>query len=105
MGRRHRAVPRLIVGQRSLDCELFAIFIDDDQKELVHGSQSCFRLTHDAFEAKLADESILPVSAEDESSPHGNRSAPLDSVADTAMIGEVCCANPSLRMFWISNDL
>jgi hypothetical protein len=33
-GRRYRAVPRLIVAQWSLHRELFAIFIDDNQKEL-----------------------------------------------------------------------
>ena len=46
-----------------------------------------------------ADESILPVSTGDESSSHGNRLASQDSVADTAMMGEVCRANPSLRVF------
>ena len=38
-GRRYRALEWLIVSQRPLDRELFAIFIDDNQKEFgrVHG--------------------------------------------------------------------
>jgi hypothetical protein len=33
-GRRYRALKWLIIGQRPLDGEQFAIFIDDNQKEL-----------------------------------------------------------------------